>query len=70
MTQLADYKIVLYRQPDGSWVAYVPAIPGCHAIMPTREETLAELENVFDMIREEFEEENKELPEDVELNYA
>ena len=29
-----DYKAVLYRnQPDG-WVAEIPAIPGCHALMP------------------------------------
>src|SRR5438105_3398775 len=29
-----DYKIVLYRnQPEG-WVAEIPAIPGCHALMP------------------------------------
>ena len=70
MSQLADYKVVLYRQPDGSWAAYVPAISGCHAIMPTREEVLTELENVFDMIREEFEAEEKELPSDVELTHA
>ena len=30
-----DYKLVIYRnQPDG-WVAEIPAIPGCHALMPT-----------------------------------
>src|SRR5258707_3566624 len=41
-----DYKVVLYRnQPDG-WVAEIPAIPGCHALMTTREEALAELANV------------------------
>ena len=45
-----DYKVVLYRQDDGSWVAEIPAIPGCYALMPTREEALAELTNVFDMI--------------------
>jgi hypothetical protein len=38
-----DYKVVLYRnQPDG-WVAEVPAIPGCHALMSTREDALVEL---------------------------
>jgi hypothetical protein len=40
----------LYRnQPDG-WVAEVPAIRGCFALMPTREEALAEFEGVFEMI--------------------
>jgi predicted RNase H-like HicB family nuclease len=49
-----DYKVVLYRnQPDG-WVAEVPALPGCYALMPTREETLAELDQVFEMIALEY----------------
>jgi predicted RNase H-like HicB family nuclease len=40
---LDDYKVVLYRnQPDG-WVAEISAIHGCYALMPTREEALAEL---------------------------
>ncbi|MGH7264564.1 MAG: type II toxin-antitoxin system HicB family antitoxin, partial [Candidatus Rokuibacteriota bacterium] len=38
---LDAYKIVLYRQDDGSWVAEVPAISGCYALMATREEALA-----------------------------
>ena len=48
------YKIVLYRQDDRSWVAEIPAISGCYALMPTREEALAELGHVFDMIAEEY----------------
>jgi predicted RNase H-like HicB family nuclease len=45
-----DYKEVLYRnQPDG-WVAEIPAIPGCYALMMTREEALAELSRVFEML--------------------
>ena len=58
------YKIVLYRQDDGSWVAEVPAIAGCYALMPTRDEALAELSHVFDMIAEEFRERGTQLPED------
>ena len=58
------YKIVLYRQDDGSWVAEVPAIAGCYALMPTREEALAELSHVFDMIAEEFLERGPQLAED------
>ena len=63
-TGLDAYKIVLYRQDDGSWVAEVPAISGCYALMPTREEALAELGHVFDMIAEEFLEKGVPLPED------
>ncbi|MFQ5663182.1 MAG: type II toxin-antitoxin system HicB family antitoxin [Terriglobia bacterium] len=61
---LQDYKIVLYRQPDGSWVAEVPAIPGCYALMGTREEALEELGRVFEMIAEEYREKGLPLPKD------
>jgi predicted RNase H-like HicB family nuclease len=63
-TGLADYKILLYAQETGGWVADIPAIPGCHALMESREEALKELEKVFEMIREEYEEAGKPLPED------
>jgi len=48
-----DYKTIFYRQDDGSWVAEVPAICGCYALMDTREAALAELNQVFVMISEE-----------------
>jgi predicted RNase H-like HicB family nuclease len=49
-----DYKIVLYRQHDRSgWVAEIPALPACYALMKTREEALAELRGVFQMVSEE-----------------
>ena len=59
-----DYKTVLYRQEDGSWVAEIPAISGCYALMPTREEALAELAKVFEMIAEEYREKGLRLPAD------
>jgi predicted RNase H-like HicB family nuclease len=61
---LDDYKVVLYRnRPDG-WVAEIPAIPGCHALMSTREAALAELAGVFQMIAEEYLERGQPLPAD------
>lgn len=62
--KLEDYKTVLYRQEDGSWVAEIPAIGGCYALMPTREEALAELNEVFKMIAEEYREKGHDLPAD------
>jgi predicted RNase H-like HicB family nuclease len=59
-----DYKIVLYRQENGSWVAEIPAVPGCYALMHTREEALAELPNVFTMIEDEYREKGLKLPSD------
>ncbi len=62
--KLADYKRILYRQPDGAWVAEVPAIPGCYALMATREQALRKLANVFQMIAEEYLEKGIPLPAD------
>ena len=59
-----DYKIVLYRQDDSSWVAEIPSLPGCYALMSTREEALAELAGVFRMISEEYREKGLSLPAD------
>ena len=61
---LDAYKIVLYRQDADSWGAEVPAISGCYALMATREEALAELGHVFDMIAQEYQERGTPLPED------
>lgn len=62
--KLEDYKTILYRQDDGSWVAEIPAISGCYALMPTREAALAELSNVFEMLAEEYSEKGLPLPGD------
>jgi predicted RNase H-like HicB family nuclease len=59
-----DYKVVLYRQDDGSWVAEIPALGGCHALMDTREEALAELQHVFDLIAQEHQDRGQALPKD------
>jgi predicted RNase H-like HicB family nuclease len=59
-----DYKVVLYRnQPDG-WVAEIPAIPGCHALMPTRDEALVELAAIFRLISDEYADRKEPLPAD------
>jgi predicted RNase H-like HicB family nuclease len=58
-----SYKLVLYRQ-DGRWVAEIPSIPGCYALMATRDDALAELERVFELIEDEYREQGKDLPAD------
>lgn len=62
--KLEEYKTVLYRQEDGSWVAEIPAISGCYALMPTREAALLELNDVFQMISEEYAKKGIPLPAD------
>ena len=61
---LDDYKVVLYRNQPSGWVAEVPAIEGCYALMPTREVALAELGRVFETIVAEFAEKGLPLPSD------
>jgi len=67
MRSLHDYTIVLRPDDNGTFVAYVPAIEGCHAWGQTPEEAQRELGNVFDMIRDEYLQVGQRLPEDVEL---
>jgi predicted RNase H-like HicB family nuclease len=62
--KLEEYTTILYRQEDGSWVAEIPAIPGCYALMDTRESALAELYQVFAMIFEEYRKKGLSLPAD------
>ncbi len=67
MKTLFDYQVVCKRDDNGSYVAYVPAIEGCHAIGATPAEAQRELQNVFEMIADEFAQSGKPLPNDVEL---
>jgi len=59
-----SYRVVHYRQDDSSWVAEIPLISGCYALMPTREQALEELNGVFQMIVEEYREKGLALPTD------
>ena len=67
MKSLFDYQVVCRRDDNGSFVAYVPAIEGCHAVGLTPLEAQAELQNVFEMIAEEIAERGAEWPDDVVL---
>jgi predicted RNase H-like HicB family nuclease len=51
--KLEDFKIISYRQEDGWWVAEIQDLPGCYALMETREAALEELPKVFDIIATE-----------------
>jgi predicted RNase H-like HicB family nuclease len=62
--QFEDYKIVLYRQQDNTWVAEIPAIKGCYAVMPEFGEALRELKRVFGIIEQEYLVKGLELPAD------
>ena len=61
----ANYKVVLYPNQPSGWVAEIPALPSCYALMDTKEQALHELENVFEMVREEYAERGEMLPRDL-----
>jgi predicted RNase H-like HicB family nuclease len=65
MPGLNDYTVVTKPDDNGTFVAYAPAIPGCHAVGMTPDEARAELAHVFSMIAEEYAEEGRSLPPDV-----
>lgn len=54
MKILQDYTIVTRPDDNGTFVAYVPAISGCHAWGKSSEAALSELIYVFEMIQEEY----------------
>jgi predicted RNase H-like HicB family nuclease len=59
-----NYKAILYRQQDSSWVAEIPSVPACYALSGTRESALAELRQVFAMVVDEYREKGLMLPID------
>ena len=67
MKNLTHYTLVLRPDTNGTFIAYVPAISGCHAWGLTSQEAREELENVFEMICDEYQEEGQAaiLNEDV-----
>ena len=50
---IQDYTVVIRPDDNGTFVAYVPAIEGCHAWGGTPDEARAELAHVLEMIMEE-----------------
>jgi predicted RNase H-like HicB family nuclease len=67
---IQDYTVVIRTDNNGTFVDYIPAIPGCHAWGRTLDDARLELNSVFDLIAEEYQEADRSLPPDVELIVA
>lgn len=67
MRSLQDYTTVIRPDDNGTFVAHIPAIPGCHAWGKTPAEAQQELVSVFEMIQEEYQEAGRLLPENVDV---
>ncbi len=70
MPTLNHYTIVLRPDTNGTFIAYVPAISGCHAWAETARTAREELNHVFAMICEEYLEEGRSLPQDATIGYG
>ena len=62
--ELDNYKVVLYRNWPTGWIAEIPSVPGCYALMPTRTEALTELEQVFLLLEGEYRDKSASMPID------
>jgi predicted RNase H-like HicB family nuclease len=62
---LQDHTIAKLQDDNGTFVAYVPAIQGCHAVGTTMEEAQANLAEVFQMMGSEYAEKGRTLPQQV-----
>ncbi len=65
--RLRDYTLVIRPDDNGTFVACVLGIDGCQAWGRTLDEARSELDNVFEMIAEEYERSGKIFPPDVRL---
>jgi hypothetical protein len=61
--KLEDYKTILYRQ-ERLVSGGNPCSSGCYALMDSRESALAELNQVFAMIAEDYTSRGLKLPAD------
>ncbi|WP_461863928.1 type II toxin-antitoxin system HicB family antitoxin [Thermococcus sp.] len=50
------FKIILEPQPEGGYVAYVPALPGCFSQGETRDEVLDNIKEAIELYLEVLEE--------------
>jgi predicted RNase H-like HicB family nuclease len=64
---LHEHTVVIRPEDNGTFVAHIPAILGCHAWGQTREAAQTELSSVFEMIQEEHQEVGKPMPSDLNL---
>ncbi len=64
MKTLNDYTVVVAPN-DGEFLAYIPAVRGCHALAATPEDARRELADVFEMFLDMWREYGETPPDDV-----
>lgn len=56
------YRVEVFRDEDGDWLAHLVEMPNVSAFGPTPEAALDELAVAWDLVKESYAEEDKPLP--------
>ena len=63
------YTVILEREPDGGYVATVPALPGCVSQGDTREEALANIKEAAELYIEDCRDAGDPVPTEAGKEY-
>ena len=59
---ILSYTVTYYKDEDGGFTAFVPALSGCHTQGETFEETESNIREAIEVYIESIAAENKEIP--------
>ncbi len=60
--KVLDFDVVIEKDPDGGFVAFVPALPGCFTQGETIDEVLENIKEAIELYLEELGEVPEKLP--------
>ena len=69
-SRLMRYTVVLEQEPDGGYVASVPALPGCVSQGDTRAEALANIREAIEVYLEDCREAGDPVPTEVGTEFV
>lgn len=58
------YKILLHKEPEGSYTVSVPALPGCVTFGETVEDSIQMAREAIELYIEELKDRGEEIPDD------
>jgi len=65
------YKILMHKEPEGSYTVSVPALPGCMTYGDTVEHAIQMAQEAIELYIEELHERGEEIPDDSDtLEYS
>lgn len=67
MEQTRSFAVVYKQDPEGGYIASVPALPGCYSQGETREETEINITEAIELYLESLKAHNQSLPEELEV---